>query len=186
MKKAFLGCLLITIILITSYIVYEKIMVIKGENPHNLLGNYFNHNNQKIQKDNYEHNSIEKDKIIGNLKIKKINLDGPIKEGSSSKVLKDYIGHIEETPIYNGNVCLAAHNRGNKYSYFSRINELIEGDEIIYNTDIYTKHYKVTDIQEIDETDWKMLEDSSENKITLITCIKNKKDKRLCVQAVEI
>ena len=62
--------------------------------------------------------------IIGSLIINKINLNGTIKEGSTSEILKDYIGHIEETAKYDGNVGLAAHNRGNQYSYFARINEL--------------------------------------------------------------
>ena len=31
--------------------------------------------------------------------------------------LSEYIGHIKETSKYDGNIGLAAHNRGNKYSY---------------------------------------------------------------------
>ena len=48
------------------------------------------------------------------------------------------------------------------------------------------KKYKVETSQAILETDWSLLEDSSENKITLITCIANRPNQRLCVQAVEI
>ena len=123
--------------------------------------------------------------IMGRLIIKKIDLNGEIKEGSSQEVLKDYIGHIEETAKYDGNVGLAAHNRGNQYSYFARINELEIGDEIIYQNKYGDKKYKVNQKKDILETDWSMLENSSENKITLITCIKNRVNQRLCVQAVE-
>lgn len=42
--------------------------------------------------------------IMGRLIIKKIDLNGKIKEGSSQEVLKDYIGHIEDTAKYDGNV----------------------------------------------------------------------------------
>lgn len=123
--------------------------------------------------------------IMGRLIIKKIDLNGEIKEGSSQEILKDYIGHIEETAKYNGNVGLAAHNRGNQHSYFARINELEIGDEIIYQNKYGDRKYKVSEKKDILETDWSTLENSSENKLTLITCIKNRVNQRLCVQAVE-
>lgn len=130
--------------------------------------------------------SLLSDDILGILAIDKIGLNATVKEGSSNDVLKEYIGHIENTSTYDGNVCLAAHNRGNKYSYFARINELEVGDIITYKTNFYTRSYKVDNIKTIFETDWSMLENSTDNKITLITCIANKKNQRLCVQATEV
>lgn len=126
------------------------------------------------------------DALIGTLEIKKIDMRGIVKEGSTNDVLEDYIGHIENTPKYDGNVCLAAHNRGNQYSYFSRINELENGDEIIYTTRFGTETYVVNRIQEIDEQDWTLLKNTNENKVTLITCITDKREKRLCVQGTKI
>ena len=70
-------------------------------------------------------------------------LKANVKEGSDNKTLKNYIGHIEETSLYDGNIGLAAHNRGNQYSYFARINELEKGDIITYQTKFYTRNYKV-------------------------------------------
>ena len=133
---------------------------------------------------NYENITYEKEEklendLIGILKIEKIGLKATVKEGSNSKILKDYIGHIEGTSLYDGNICLAAHNRGNKYSYFARLNELKNGDIVKYTTNFYTREYKVDNIQTI-------LENTNENKITMITCIKNKRNQRLCVQAVQI
>lgn len=126
------------------------------------------------------------DDVIGILTIEKIGLKATIKEGSDTEVLKDYIGHIENTATYDGNVGLAAHNRGNQYSYFARINELENGDIITYQTKFFTRNYEVDNIQTILETDWSLLEDTQENKLTLITCIANKKVQRLCVQATEV
>lgn len=126
-----------------------------------------------------------KDDILGNLIINKINLNAEVKEGSSNEVLKDYIGHIEETAKYDGNVGLAAHNRGNEHSYFARINELELGDEIIYKTKFEERKYKVTNKKEILETDWSLLGNTKQNQLTLITCIKNKVNQRLCVQAIQ-
>ncbi|MBR3325363.1 MAG: class D sortase [Clostridia bacterium] len=123
--------------------------------------------------------------IIGILEIDKIHLKGLIKEGSSSDILQKYIGHIESSPKYDGNICLAAHNRGNIYSYFAKLNELAENDEIKYKTIFGDSCFSINKITEIDEQDWSLLEDTDENKLTLITCIKNKKNKRLCVQATK-
>ena len=53
------------------------------------------------------------------------------------------MGHIEDTAVYDGNVGLAAHNRGTSPSYFARINELEIGDEIIYQNKYGEKKYKV-------------------------------------------
>jgi sortase A len=123
--------------------------------------------------------------VLGILTIEKIGLKATVKEGSDSNVLKNYIGHIENTSTYDGNIGLAAHNRGNQYSYFARINELEIGDIITYQTKFYTRNYKVDNIQTILENDWSLLQDTEENKLTLITCIANKRVQRLCVQATE-
>jgi len=140
---------------------------------------------------NYENITYEKEEKLENdlieiLKIEKIGLKATVKEGSNSKILKDYIGHIEGTSLYDGNICLAAHNRGNKYSYFARLNELKNGDIVKYTTNFYTREYKINSIKTIFETDLTILENTNENKITMITCIKNKRNQRLCVQAVQI
>lgn len=124
--------------------------------------------------------------VLGILAIEKIGLNATVKEGSSNSILKQYVGHIEGTATYDGNIGLAAHNRGNQYSYFARINELKKGDILTYKTKFYTRQYKVNNIQVIFETDWSLLENTEENKLTMITCIANKKNQRLCVQAVEL
>ena len=141
-------------------------------------------NTEDVEQKVTEDDGFEED-LIGSLKIEKINLNGTVKEGCTNEILRDYIGHIEETAKYDGNVGLAAHNRGNKYSYFARINELEPGDEIVYTTKYGERKYIVDTKKEILETDWSNLEGTSDNRLTLITCIKNKVNQRLCVQAVQ-
>ena len=141
-------------------------------------------NTEDVEQEVTEDDGFEED-LIGSLKIEKINLNGTVKEGSTNEILRDYIGHIEETAKYDGNVGLAAHNRGNKHSYFARINELEPGDEIVYTTKYGERKYIVDTKKEILETDWSNLEGTSDNRLTLITCIKNKVNQRLCVQAVQ-
>ena len=123
--------------------------------------------------------------VLGILTIEKIGLNATVKEGTSERILLNYIGHIEETSTYDGNVGLASHNRGCENSYFARINELEKGDIITYKTKFFERTYIVDNIQVIYETDWSLLQSTEENKLSLITCIAGKKEQRLCVQATE-
>lgn len=137
---------------------------------------------------------IEKYEIINNqfksnnwrIFISKINLDAPILEGTSQEVLRRGVGHFTSTSKWDGNVVLAAHNRGYKYNFFQEIDRLEIGDIIEYQTEQGKKSYKVSWNEKIKETDLSCLENTKENKITLITCIENMPEYRLCVQAEEI
>lgn len=141
--------------------------------------------------DNYEDITYDKtedvwdDSVLGIITIEKIGLNATVKEGTTPKVLLEYVGHIENTATYDGNIGLAGHNRGCKNSYFARLNELKIGDEIRYKTKFYERTYVVDNIQVILETDWSLLQSTEENKLSLITCITNKRKQRLCVQAIE-
>lgn len=107
----------------------------------------------------------------------------PIKEGTSQSVMKKYIGHFEHTSFLKGNIGLASHNRGSGANYFSNLKNIRKGDIIFYQNHSQIFSYEVDLIQTIDEYDWHFLQDSNEDKLTLITCIENKENLRLCVQA---
>lgn len=119
------------------------------------------------------------------IQIDKIGLKAPIQEGTTQQIMEDFVGHFEESSKDFGNVCLAAHNRGYKNNYFSRIRELQEGDEINYKYKDIEKTYIVTKHEIIKNTDWSNLEDTEENKITLITCVENEPEYRRCIQGIE-
>ena len=133
---------------------------------------------------------INDDEIIYNkkwyLEINTINLIAEINEGTEENILEDYIGHFSSTPVNVGNVGLAAHNRGYKNNYFSRLKELKIGDKINYYIDGHKFEYEVSEILIIYETDWSMLENTKDNRITMITCVENREKYRLCVQAKRI
>ena len=138
---------------------------------------------EDITYDNQE--DVWDESVLGILTIEKIGLNATVKEGTSDKILLNYIGHIEETSTYDGNIGLAGHNRGCENSYFARINELEKGDIIKYKTKFFERTYVVDNIKVIYETDWSLLQSTEENKLSLITCIAGKKEQRLCVQAIE-
>lgn len=120
------------------------------------------------------------------LEIPCINLKADIKEGTTKEVMDDYIGHFEDTQKEDGNIGLAAHNRGYKNNYFENIKYLKEGDRINYHYNGYSKEYTVEKQMIIKDTDWTNLKNTNENKITLITCVENQKEYRRCIQAKEI
>ena len=116
------------------------------------------------------------------IEIPIINLKANIKEGTEKETLDDYVGHFEETQKENGNIGLAAHNRGYKNNYFENIKKLKEDDSIFYNYKGKTKEYKVEKISIIKDTDWNCLENTEKNIITLITCVENQPEYRRCIQ----
>lgn len=120
------------------------------------------------------------------IEIPKINLLAPIKEGTSQEVLADAVGHFEESEKYEGNVALAGHNRGYNCDFFGEIKKLKNGDKIIYYTDEGRKEYEVVLNKIIHQTDWTYIENTEDNRITLITCVENMHEYRRCIQAVEI
>ena len=79
---------------------------------------------------------------------------------------------------------MAANNRGYRVNFFARIKELEKGDIIYYFVDGKKYKYKVDEIMIIYETDWSILEETKDNRITLLTCVENREEYRLCVQAI--
>lgn len=118
--------------------------------------------------------------------IPKINVSAQIKEGTGGEIINNYIGHFIETPALDGNIGLIAASAGYKENYFSELENLVEGDVIIYILDENKKEYKVTKNIEIEQTDWSHLSSTNNNILTLITGIQERPESRRCVQAIEI
>lgn len=136
--------------------------------------------------ENIEQDIIHYDDEIGALTIPDILLDNaPVRESVELSTLSQTIGHFPSTSIYEGNVGLASHNSGNQGDFFKNLKNIKVGSEIFYQTNYGTKRYVVTVKEIISEEDWSYLKETEDNRITLITCVKGQKDKRLCVQAVE-
>lgn len=176
------------ITLTITVLIYVFISVIWSNiNKEIVTTNNTQEENEKIQITEENIEPKKKASHIWQIHIPSINLSANIAEGTTSKVIAKDVGHFEETSKLNGNVGLAAHNRGiGVESYFKNIKNLKIGDEIIYQKDEEVKKYKVTKNLIIEETDWTYLQDTNDNRITLITCVENQPEYRRCVQAIEI
>ena len=49
----------------------------------------------------------------------------------------------------------------------------------------FIKEYEVEKNRIIKDTDWKYLENTEDNRLTLITCVENEPEYRRCIQAIE-
>lgn len=121
---------------------------------------------------------------LGTLKIPAIGVNSKIIEGTGNSSLAKGIGHFSDTSIWNGNVCLAGHNRGTN-AIFGKIHTLSIGDEIILTTKEGTRTYSVTSVEKVSETDTSGTASTSENRITLYTCVRDQRDLRYCVRGIE-
>ena len=119
------------------------------------------------------------------IEIPKISLKATIAEGTTKETLNQYVGHFEQTQKEEGNIGLAAHNRGYEVNYFQNLKLLQKGDEIKYIHNQFEKIYEVEKCRIIKDTEWEYLEDTEDNRLTLITCVENQPEYRRCVQAVE-
>lgn len=120
---------------------------------------------------------------VGTLEIPSIHLKNFVVEGTDQEALANGIGLFEHSNILQGNVCIAGHNTN---KFFANLKKVKLGDHIKYNTCLGNREYEIETIKEISEKDWSLLEQTNDNRITIITCVRGKKDLRLCVQAVEI
>ena len=125
------------------------------------------------------------DGSLGKLQIPSLGVNARIVQGTDKAALAKGIGHFEDTSIWNGNVCLASHNRGSS-TYFSKIHTLNEGDTIILTTQLGTRTYYVTNIKKVSETDNSDTAATAGNQITLYTCVQNESEYRWCVTGVEL
>ena len=121
---------------------------------------------------------------LGTLKIPSIGLTVGVYEGTGSAPLLKGAGHFEGTSIWNGNIAVAAHNRGVRND-FGKIHTLKSGDTITFTTALGTRIYAVTSVSKVSVNDTSGLSATQDNQITLYTCVMNQPAYRWCVKAVE-
>ncbi|CUQ57158.1 Sortase (surface protein transpeptidase) [uncultured Flavonifractor sp.] len=126
-----------------------------------------------------------KDGSIGTLKIPSLDINMKVWEGETNASMAKGLGHYSSSSAWDGNVCLCGHNRGAKY-VIGDIKDLEIGDTITYTTIYGTRTYEVVLVKTISSNDWSYLQATSDNRITITTCLANRPEKRICVQAVQI
>jgi sortase A len=110
------------------------------------------------------------DGSIGTIYVERTGKTIKIYEGEQLDNLKKGAGHFTATSAWNGNVALCGHNRGD-FPYFGFVKDLQIGDRIVYTTLYGSRTYEVFSKEQISEYDYSKLGWTSENLLTLITCV---------------
>ena len=127
---------------------------------------------------------IQNDGSLGTVSIPSLNISMKVWEGETAESMAKGLGHYSSTSGWDGNVSVCGHNRGARYVIGS-IKDLHTGDKITYQTVYGTRTYAVSFVGTISNTDWTYIQPTSDNRITLTTCLADQPDYRVCVQAVE-
>ena len=122
---------------------------------------------------------------LGTLEIPAVGLSVSIYEGTDSGALKKGAGHFIGTSIWDGNVCLAGHNRGDS-NFFGKIHTLAAGDTITLTTALGTRTYAVDSVVKVGETDTSGTQSTAASCVTLYTCVMDERDYRWCVRGYEV
>jgi LPXTG-site transpeptidase (sortase) family protein len=125
----------------------------------------------------------QKDGSIGTLTIPAIGLTVQAYDGDLTAAMRKGLGHMDSTSAWTGNVGLVGHNRGS-WAHFAKLKDLRVGEAVTYKTSLGTRTYTVTFVGKIAANDWSYLQPTADNRITMITCIADQPEVRLCVQAV--
>lgn len=121
---------------------------------------------------------------LGTLRITAIGLSVKVYQGTDSKTLAKGAGHFEDTSLWDGNCCIAAHNRGVN-DHFSRLHTLEVGDTISWMTKLGTRTYEVVSVSKVSESDTSGTAATADHCLTLYTCVRDQRDYRWMVRAVE-
>ena len=124
------------------------------------------------------------DGSLGTVQIPSLNIEVKVWEGENTASMAKGLGHYSSSSGWDGNVCVCGHNRGVSFA-IGGIKDLAAGDIITYTTVYGTRTYEVSYVGIIANNDWSHLQATSDNRITLTTCLANQPEYRVCVQAVE-
>jgi sortase A len=108
---------------------------------------------------------------IGSIRIPKIGLDQPVREGIEQMVIDAGPAHWPGTAAFGswGNTVLAGH-RTTHSAPFRRVGELVAGDQIMLSDTTGTYTYRVTGIDVVPRTDFSIVDQSPGRNLTIFTC----------------
>lgn len=106
--------------------------------------------------------------LLGRIEVKAVGLSAMILEGVEDSTLRHAVGHIPGTSLLGqpGNIALAAH----RDTFFKGLRKIRTNDEIMLTTVQGKYRYRVVFTQVVEPQDTKVLDDSKDDMLTLVTC----------------
>jgi sortase A len=110
----------------------------------------------------------KKGDVLGLLDIPRLGLSVAVLQGTSSRILRLGVGHVESTalPGEAGNVAVAGH----RDTFFRGLKDIRPNDEIQLQTATALFRYEVDWVKIVDPDDLSVLAPSTESALTLVTC----------------
>jgi sortase A len=105
---------------------------------------------------------------IAELLIPRVRLSAVVLHGSDTQTLRRGPGHLERTPLPGepGNVAIAGH----RDTFFRQLREVKVGDDIFLNAPSGRLHYQITWARVVGAHDVSVLEPTTDDVLTLVTC----------------
>lgn len=105
---------------------------------------------------------------LGRIEISSIGLAAMILEGTDARTLRRAVGHIPGTPLpgQQGNVAITGH----RDTFFRPLRNIRKDDEIRLTTLGGSYRYWVDSIKVVEPEDTKVLDNSDDSILTLVTC----------------
>ena len=120
-----------------------------------------------------------------NFEIPSLEIKVPVLEGTGSKQLQVSAGHFEGTgELGKGNYCICGHNSTVYAGIFNDLDNIKNGDEmyLIDNDENRTRYkYIVTEYKTVEPNDTWVLNDYGDDRLTVISCTDDGKQRQVVV-----
>ena len=106
--------------------------------------------------------------VLGRMDIPRLGVSVAVLQGTSSRMLRRGVGHIEGTPLPGeaGNIGIAGH----RDTFFRELKDVRRDDEIEFQTAAGLFRYQVDWVKVVAPDDTSVLTPSTEATLTLVTC----------------
>jgi len=117
------------------------------------------------------------------VEIADLDIKAPVLEGTDSKTISRAVGHFNGTGGFgSGNYCIAGHSSTIYKEYFNDLKNITAGMEIrLQDSEKRSYTYTVKDSFIVDPDETWVLDDFGDDRITLITCTDDGKQRQVVV-----
>lgn len=124
---------------------------------------------RKLYRDNIRKKLMEENCVI---EIADLDIKAPVLEGTDKDTLAKAAGHFTGTGSPgNGNYCIAGHSSTIYKEYFNNLKNVKSGmNVVLYDKEKNSYTYTVTGTMIVYPSDTWVLDDTGDNRVTIITC----------------
>ena len=123
---------------------------------------------------------------IGVLTVDRTGRQINVIAGATMEAMDFGAGHFSFTGLNTGNTALIGHNRGRQNGFFEFVRHLQAGDILTLEVGGISRRYAVSMEHIIDYTDFSLLSQFGDDRLTLVTCVEYQRNNRRVAVALAI